>query len=99
MAEKDLNVMMVPCYHGTMLASHRVLLLRWSVALVLGVQAGLILFRTARGLHPAGLGILAGAELIAALLLPLPRTIPPPPPLLSPPPPLPALLPPLAPRP
>jgi hypothetical protein len=58
-----------------MLAPHRILILRWSVALVLGVQAGLLLFRTARGLHPAGLGILVGAELIAALLLLLPQTI------------------------
>ena len=73
--EIDLDVIVVLCYRGTMMASHRVLLLRRSVALVLGVQGGLVLFRTARGLHPAGLGILAGTELIAALLLLLPRTI------------------------
>jgi hypothetical protein len=58
-----------------MLPSRPVHLLRWSIALVLGGQAGLLLFHTARGLHPAGLGILAGAELIAALVLLLPRTI------------------------
>jgi hypothetical protein len=70
----SLDVTKILYYQVTMLTSDRILTLRWSIALVLGVQAGLLLMRTARGLHPAGLGILAGAELIGALLLLLART-------------------------
>jgi hypothetical protein len=50
-------------------------LLRWSVSLVLGSGAAVLVASCLRGERPAGLLVLGIAELIAALLFLVPRTL------------------------
>src|ERR1043166_4805036 len=50
-------------------------LLRWSVALVLGSGAAVLVASCLRGERPAGLIVLGIAELVAALLFLVPRTL------------------------
>jgi hypothetical protein len=50
--------------------------LRWSIGLVLGTQAGILLTHPAgHGVHPAVVGALASLEVLAALLVVVPATI------------------------
>src|SRR5216684_4246322 len=67
---------MLPCYQGNMLPAARLRMLRWSIGLVLGTQAALLLLRPAgHGLPAAAVAALASLEVIAAALLLAPRTV------------------------